>query len=255
MNKTLSNLLPPAIVAIVGVGALELLVRGGAVRAFLVPAPSMVALAMFKHFSDLLTAMGQTALASLCGFAISAVVGVTLAVLLSSSRWVQRAFYPYAVFLQTVPLVAIAPLLLIWFGNNITAVIASAVIVSVFPIIASSLTGLLSTDPALRDLFKLYRATGPATLLKLRLPFALPGILTGLRIGAGLAVIGAIVGELVSTGSGLGGLLVVARQQQKTDLVFAGLLLSALLGIVIFLSINLLSYFALRHWHASEKTP
>jgi NitT/TauT family transport system permease protein len=254
MSRLLSNILPPLLVAIVVIAALELLVRFKFVADYLVPAPSQVARALSESSGDLLPALRDTAIASLAGFAISAVVGIVLAVLLSSNRWVQRAFYPYAVFLQTVPLIAIAPLLVIWFGNSMKAVIASATIVSVFPIIASSLAGLLSTDPALKDLFQLYRASRRATLFKLKLPFALPSILTGLRIGAGLAVIGAIVGEFITTGTGLGGTIAVARQLQRTDVVFAGLLLSALLGIVIFLAINLVSYFALRHWHASEKS-
>jgi NitT/TauT family transport system permease protein len=129
-----------------------------------------------------------------------------LAVLLALGGWVQRAFYPYAVFFQTVPIIAIAPLLVIWFGLDIRAVIASAFIVSIFPVIASTLDGLLSVDPALRDLFRLYRAGPMAALFKLRLPFALPNILTGLRVGSGLAVIGAIAGEFI-TGGGLGGLI------------------------------------------------
>jgi NitT/TauT family transport system permease protein len=130
-------------------------------------------------------------------------------------------------------------------------VVASAFIVSIFPIIANTLTGLLSTDPALRDLFQLYDAKRLATLFKLRLPFALPHIMTGLRIAAGLAVIGAIVGEFI-TGAGIGGSIMVSRQQNRVDKVFAGLLLASLLGIALFMVINLISRLALRHWHASE---
>jgi NitT/TauT family transport system permease protein len=156
----------------------------------------------------------------------------------------------YAVFFQTVPIIAIAPLLVIWFGWDRT-VVASAFIVSIFPVIANTLTGLLSTDPALRDLFRLYDAKRLATLLKLRLPFALPHVMTGLRIAAGLAVIGAIVGEFI-TGSGIGGSIMVSRQQNRVDKVFAGLLLASLLGIVLFTLVNLISRMSLRHWHASE---
>ncbi|MCS7034451.1 MAG: ABC transporter permease subunit, partial [Phycisphaerae bacterium] len=140
----------------------------------------------------------------------------------------------------------------IWFGFDADAVIASSFIVSLFPVIANTLSGLRSTDPALRDLFRLYGAGPLATLWKLRLPFALPSILTGLRIAAGLAVIGAIVGEFI-VGSGLGGLIQVSRQQQKVDKVFAALLLSSLLGIALFAVVDGVSRLALRHWHASEK--
>jgi NitT/TauT family transport system permease protein len=149
-----------------------------------------------------------------------------------------------------VPIIAVAPLLVIWFGWDRT-VVASAFIVSIFPVIANTLTGLLSTDPALRDLFQLYHANRLAILLKLRIPFALPHILTGLRIAAGLAVIGAIVGEFI-TGNGIGGSIMISRQQNRVDKVFAGLLLASLLGIVLFMAINVISSLALRHWHASE---
>jgi NitT/TauT family transport system permease protein len=165
--------------------------------------------------------------------------------------WARRALYPYAIFLQTVPIIAIAPLLVIWLGYD-RAAAASAFIVSVFPVIVNTLSGLLSTDPALRDLFRLYGAGRLMTLMKLRLPYALPSILSGLRIAAGLAVVGAIVGEFI-TGAGIGGDIIVARQQQRVDKVFADLLLSALLGLALFFLINLASRLTLRHWHASEK--
>jgi len=247
------RVLPPVIVFVVVVVLLEALVRGGFVRNYLVPAPSEVVRALRAHRVELSNKVAETATAAAAGFALSSVFGTLAAVVLSSGGWVQRAFYPYAVFFQTVPIIAVAPLLVIWFGFDARAVIASSFIVSIFPVIANTLTGLLSTDPALRDLFRLYGAGRFASLFKLRLPFALPSILTGLRIAAGLAVIGAIVGEFI-TGGGLGGLIQVARQQQAVDKVFAALLLSALLGIALFGLVNLVSRFALRHWHASEKT-
>jgi NitT/TauT family transport system permease protein len=253
LPKFVSATLPPAVVAVVVGTAWEALSRSGVVSDYTLPAPSRVFAGLGAPNTGLWTALGQTTLAATAGFAISAVVGITVAILFSSSRLVQRAFYPYAVLFQTVPLIAIAPLLVIWFDYSIRAVIASSVIVSVFPIIANAVTGLASTDPQLRDLFKLYRASPIATLLKLRLPFALPGIFTGLRVGSGLAVIGAIVGEFVTTGQGLGGYVASARQLQRTELVFAALLLSALLGIAMFSIINAASAFCLRHWHASEK--
>jgi NitT/TauT family transport system permease protein len=250
LKRLMRNILPPLVPLVVVTLVAEIAVRQGWVRSFLLPAPSTVASTMTQNAATLLEITKQTTLAALVGFALSAVVGIAIAVILSSSLWVQRAFYPYAVFFQTVPIIAIAPLLVIWLDFDRT-VVASAFIVSVFPVIANSLTGLLSTDPALKDLFKLYRANRFTTLLKLRLPYALPSILTGLRIAAGLAVVGAIVGEFI-TGSGIGGDILVARQQQKVDRVFADLLLSALLGILLFCLINVVSFLTLRHWHASE---
>jgi NitT/TauT family transport system permease protein len=152
-----------------------------------------------------------------------------------------------------VPIVAIAPLLVIWFGYGSRAVVAAAFIVSVFPVIANTLAGLLSVDPALRDLFRLYGAGAWARLLKLELPWALPFILTGLRIAAGLAVIGAIVGEFVG-GGGLGVVVLGAMREQRTDLVFAAILHASALGLALFALVNLASRLALRRWHASESS-
>jgi NitT/TauT family transport system permease protein len=242
--------LPPLVPLVVVMIVLEIVVRAGWVYSFLVPAPSQVIGSLYRDWADLSRATWQTTSAALMGFAASTVVGIALAVLLSSAAWVQRAFYPYAVFFQTVPIIAIAPLLVIWVGWDWT-VPTSAFIVSIFPVIANTLTGLLSTDPALRDLFKLYGASPASNLLKLRLPFALPHIFTGLRIAAGLAVIGAIVGEFI-TGTGIGDVIEVSRQQQRVDKIFAALLLASLLGILLFLAINLISRLTLRHWHASE---
>lgn len=246
---------PPVVVFVTAIAAVEAGVRFGAVPSYLVPPPSDVlrTLVSERDGAELWRALLQTTSGALIGFGLSAVAGVVVAVVLSSAGWVQRAFYPYAVFFQTVPIIAIAPLLVIWFGFGLPTVIAAAFIVSVFPMIANTLAGLLSTEPALRDLFRLYGAGPVSTLLKLRLPSALPNILTGLRIAGGLAVIGAIVGEFI-TGSGLGGAIDIAKTQQRTDKVFAGLLLASLLGLAIFAAVGLLSRLLLGHWHASEKT-
>lgn len=249
-RRLMRNLLPPLAPLLVVAVAAEIAVRMGWVRSFLIPAPSAIAISMVRDWPDLSHAAMETTLASLIGFTMSAVFGILIAVLLSSAASVQRAFYPYAVFFQTVPIIAIAPLLVIWVGWDRT-VVASAFIVSIFPVIANTLTGLLSTDPALRDLFRLYGAKPQAVLVKLRLPFALPSIFTGLRVAAGLAVIGAIVGEFI-TGSGIGGVIQVSRQQQRVDKIFAGLLLASILGILLFSGINLASRISLRRWHASE---
>lgn len=253
MRSFTRRVLPPLVPMVAALGTAEVAVRFSWVPAFLLPAPSSVFTSILADGSELWRAVLETALASLSGFGMSIAIGGLIAILLSSAPWIQRAFYPYAVFFQTVPIIAIAPLLVIWFGWDRT-VVASAFIVSIFPIIANTLTGLLSTDPALRDLFHLYQAKPLATLFKLRLPFALPHILTGLRIAAGLAVIGAIVGEFI-TGTGIGGSILISRQQSRVDKVFAGLLLASLLGMVLFMAINLLSRLALHHWHASEREP
>jgi NitT/TauT family transport system permease protein len=251
--KTLRGVLPPLIPFVVITATIEFLVRGGFVRAYLLPAPSSVFLAIWQNRDELLQAMLKTSASALIGFTLSTLVGIAVAVALSSSRWVQRAFYPYAVFFQTVPIIAIAPLLVIWFGYGMQTVIASAFVVSIFPVIANTLTGILSTDPALRDLFQLYGASPAVTLFKLRFPAALPQILTGLRVASGLAVIGAIVGEFIG-GGGLGSVVDVARTQQRIDKVFAAVLLASVLGLALFGLINLISMLTLRRWHASEQS-
>lgn len=244
-----SSLLP-LVPLVLASAAAEIAVRAGWIAGYLVPAPSRVVGTLIRD-RDLWRAAADTALASLGGFALSAAIGLALAVVLSSARWVLRTFYPYAVIFQTVPLIAVAPMLVIWIGFGMPTVIASAFIVSLFPVIANAITGLLSTDPALVDLFRLYGASRAAILWKLRLPFALPAILTGLRIAGGLAVIGAIVGEFI-TGGGLGGIIDASRTQQRVDRIFAGLLLASSLGIALFGAVELVSRRTLRHWHATE---
>ena len=246
-----SQVLLPLVPLVVACAVAEIAVRRAWVPAYLVPAPSQV-LRVFTTDRDLWKATGETALASVAGFVLSAVVGLLIAIALSSSRWVQRMFYPYAVLFQTIPIIAIAPMLIIWVGFGLRTVIASACIVSVFPVIANAVSGLLSTDPALLDLFRLYGAGRGTTLLKLRLPFALPSILTGLRIAAGLSVIGAIVGEFI-TGGGIGSIVDAARTQQRVDRAIAALILASGLGIGLFGLVNLLSRLTLRNWHPSEK--
>lgn len=250
-RQWLQIVLPPLVPLVTITLLAEIAVRSSWVPAFLVPAPSHVITSLYRDWPDLSSALLETSIASVVGFAISTLAGIVIAVVLSSARWMQRAFYPYAVFFQTVPIIAIAPLLVIWIGFGLPTVVTSAFIVSVFPVIANTLSGLLSTDPALRDLFRLYGAKSFGTLVKLRLPFALPSILTGLRIAAGLAVIGAIVGEFI-TGGGIGGIIQESQQRQNVNKIFAGLLLASLLGIVLFGLVGFVSRLTLRHWHASE---
>jgi NitT/TauT family transport system permease protein len=245
--------LPPLVPLVVVLVGAELVVRLGWVEAFLLPPPSRIARSLADDWPELSRAMVNTAVASIVGFAMSTVVGVAAAVGLASSTWVRRAFYPYAVFFQTVPIVAIAPLLVIWVGYGMPTAIASAFIVSVFPVVANALAGLLATDPALRDLFRLYGASPTATLFKLRLPGALPSILTGLRVAGGLAVIGAIVGEFIGGNGSLGDVITSALTQQRNAKVFAAVVLASLLGLALFGAINLASRVALRNWHASER--
>jgi NitT/TauT family transport system permease protein len=253
----LEVVLPPVLALVLLLAAWEALARALEVPAYLLPPPSAIALAAQANVGTLADGALTTARAALTGFALSAVLGVVAAIVLTSSRLVERAFYPYTVFLQTVPIVAIAPLLAVWLGPGVRAVSVCALIVSVFPVIANTVTGLRSVDPALRDLFRLYGAGRVATLVKLTLPASLPHIVTGLRIAGGLAVIGTLVGELFAGFAegtpGLGIVVQSAYKQLRTDLLFAAVLAATGLGLCLFAAVNALGARVLGRWHPSEK--
>ena len=189
---------------------------------------------------------------------LSACLGNAAAWLLGSFRFLERAFYPYTLFLQTVPIVTIAPLLVLWFGSGSAAVAVAAFIVSVFPVITGTISGMRSVDPNLLDLFRLYGATRLSILTKLEIPAALPQTVTGLRVASGLAVIGAIVGEFVAgfadESPGLGIVVLTAYRQLKTDLLFAAVLGSSALGLALFASVQLAGHLLLRRWHPSARS-
>lgn len=252
-------ILPPVVTFVLLIAAWEGSVAVFKPAAYLLPPPSAVGHALLDEETRgvLLRGLYVTARAAGAGFLLSAIAGVAAAALLSSARVIERAFYPFTIFLQTVPLVSIAPLLVIWLDYGAKAVIAAAFIVSVFPVIANTLTGLRSVDPNLVDLFRLYGASPLARFFKLRLPAALPSIFTGMRIAAGLSVIGAIVGEMVSSASGeetgLGLWVMTYVRQSQTDCVFAAIGMASLLGLSMFGAVNLLSHLTLRRWHASAQ--
>lgn len=249
---------PPAAALLVSCALWEILVRALRVPLYLLPPPSAIAQVAIAESTTLASATIVTGRAALFGFVLSGLTGVAGGVLMASSRVFERALAPYTVFLQTVPIVAVAPLLVIWFGPGLRAVTMSAVIVSVFPVVAGTLSGIRSIEPAQRDLFRLYGASRWQTLRSLELPSALPSIITGLRVASGLAVIGAIVGEFVAGfsegGAGLGITVLSAYRQMRTDLLFAAVLLSSALGLALFTAVNAAGYLLLRKWHASEKS-
>jgi NitT/TauT family transport system permease protein len=259
MNRSASRdfaavALPPALTFLIVTAVWEGAVRLLSVPAFLVPPPSAVLRAAWIDRATLMSALLTTAEGAFFGFLLSVVVGSLVGVLFSLSRWLERGLYPYALFLQTVPIVAIAPLLVLWFGPGLRAVAVSAFIVSVFPIIANTLAGLRSVDPRLSDLFHLYGAGLSDTVLKLRFPTAIPSMLTGFKVASGLSVIGAIVGEFVAGFSegnaGLGITVLSAYRQLRTDLLFAAVLLASILGLSLFALVNGLSTLLLRRLRA-----
>lgn len=247
MKSWLKKILPPLIPLTVAALGAEIMVRYGFVASYILPAPSSILLSFANDFAEYFSAIQATLGAALLGLLLATVSGVAFALLLSTSKWIERAFYPYATFFQTVPIVSIAPLLVIWFGFGLKTVIISAFIVSVFPIIANSLAGLNSVDPALVDLFRLYGGSRKDLLLKLRLPNAVPYILTGLRISSGLAMIGAVIGEFIA-GGGLGGIIDASRTQQRLDKVFAAVMLASFSGLLLILLLSVFSKYFLKRW-------
>jgi NitT/TauT family transport system permease protein len=207
---------------------------------YLLPSPRAIVLATCDNWSDIYPAMLSTLNSIMWGLTLSCVTGITLAIIFFAIPIMRRAVLPFCVFFQTVPIIAIAPLLVIWFGFGAPTVRASAFIVSLFPILANTLAGLQQTDPLLKELFQLYKPSRWTVIAKLQLPSALPYILAGLRIGIGLAVIGAIVGEFIA-GGGIGSLIDSARTQQRVDLVFSGVLMSSLLALLLIIALDLLA--------------
>jgi len=258
--KLVRAILPPLIVLMVATLAWEAVVAWRSATAvgyeLPLPRPSGMIRVMIAQRSELLAALGNTAEGAILGFIASGLIGSCLAIVLSASTWVRRAVYPYTLFFQTVPVIAIAPMLEIWSGAGLRAVVIIAFIVSVFPVIAATLEGLLSTEPALEDLFRLYGARPLARLWKLRLPSALPSLLVGLRVAAGLSVIGTVVAEFFvgayGADEGLGVKIVSDAKYGHTDAVFAGVLLASLLGLAMFGCVNLAGRFLLRNWRAAE---
>jgi NitT/TauT family transport system permease protein len=220
------------------------------------PGPLLVGQALVQEWPQLFPSLLITLKITVVAFIAATVSGLLIAVLFTQSKWVERSFFPYAVILQTTPIVAIAPLIIIWFKNNtFAALVVCAWIVALFPIISNTTLGLNSADPSLTDLFRLYGANRWQTLWHLRLPSALPYFLGGLRISGGLALIGAVVAEFVAgTGgrqSGLAYQILMSSYNLQIPRMFAALALIALLGVLIFVGLTVVSDRLLRQWHES----
>lgn len=224
--------LPSFLALFIFVVFLEIATRLGLMNGALFPPPSQIFDTLAELAPEFRDAFFQTAFATVLGYLASVVLGILIAIFLSFSEAIKRAILPFAIFFQTVPIIAIAPLLVIYFGFGSGTVIASALIVSIFPVLANTLIGLQSVDPGELELFRLYGATETDILRRLRIPRAYPSIYAGLKIAAGLSVIGAVAGEFVA-GGGLGSMIDSARTQQRIDIVFAALLLLSVLGLIL----------------------
>jgi NitT/TauT family transport system permease protein len=247
--------LPALVFFFVIVLLLQVLVKAEIMSSSLIPAPTDVMTVFQELRTDLWSAFFESFVNVLVGFLLSIVIGVLIACVFSLSDLLKRAILPFAIFFQTVPIIAIAPLLVIYFGFGASTVIASSFIVSLFPMIANTLLGLENTEPSQRDLFKIYKASRWQTLMHLKLPSAFSSIYAGLKVSAGLAIIGAVAGEFVA-GGGLGALIDSARTQQRVDIVFAAILLLSLMGLILMAGLAILRKVCLhyRPWDFSEGT-
>jgi len=250
----LIRILLPIVVLAAGIAAWEFVVRIYAIPPYVLPAPSAVLQTLVSDWPVLSQSLLTTLLTTLEGFLAAAVGGIALALLFNQSKWLEYSLFPYAVILQVTPVIAIAPLLLIYLPQQ-TAVIACAWIVAFFPVLSNTTLGLNSVDRNLAGLFRLYGASRLQTLRYLKLPSALPFILGGLRIAGGLSLIGAVVAEIAAgtagAGSGLAYRIAESGYRLNIPRMFAALLLLSAAGIVIYGLLALTSHLVLRRWHES----
>ncbi len=247
----------PLVLAVVLIVAWQGLVVGLELKPYLVPSPALMMQTLVANFGTFMAALWVTLRVTLLAFAVATVVGVTVSFLFVQSRLVEQTLFPYAILLQVTPIVAVAPLIIIWIKNPTAAMVVCAALVALFPIIANTTLGLRSVDPDLQAYFRMNGATRWQTLRRLRIPSALPYFFGGLRISSGLALIGAVVAEFVAgtggTGAGLAYQVLQAGFMLDIPRMFAALLLISLTGVVLFVVMAWLSKRYIGRWHASER--
>jgi len=261
------SLVSPTVLAPVAVGILFLLVWELSVRLthtppYILPGPILVFQTLVTEWGMLMPSLWITFKITIVAFVAAMISGLFVAILFTQSKWIERSFFPYAVILQTTPIVAIAPLIILWVrqlvpgdGSTFVSLVVCAWIVAFFPILSNTTLGLNSADHHLVNLFQLYKASRWQKLLYLQLPSAMPYFLAGLRISGGLALIGAVVAEFVAgtggTQSGIAYQILMSSFNLQIPRMFAALIMTTALGILIFVILTVLSDFLLRHWHES----
>ena len=258
MKRVLDITLPLA-VALLVVGVWQWAVMHWQVPAYVLPAPSAIARAFLDNFDSLMAALAATFLITVAGFAGAVAAALALAILFSQSRLIERSLYPYAVILQVTPVVAIAPLILIWIGferiNLALALLAG--LIAFFPVLTSTMLGLRSVDFNLMDLGRLYGGSRRQLLWKMQLPSALPHLLSGMKTGGVIALIGEVTAEFAAgsgTATGLAWRITESSNRLEIATTFAALALLAILGVAIFAALSLLEWLLLRRWHESAVT-
>ncbi|MDB5821071.1 MAG: transporter ATP-binding protein [Rhizobacter sp.] len=249
------RILAPLVMGVLFLAVWTAVVRIRGIQPYILPEPWLIAKTLVADWSTLSGSLWITLSVSLAALSAAVVIGLLLAVLFTQSKWLELSLFPYAIVLQVTPVVAIAPLIIIWADNVTVSLLICAWLVAFFPILSNTTLGLNSADHHLVNLFQLYRATRWQTLWNLRLPAAMPYFLGGLRISGGLSLIGAVVAEFVAgtggSGSGLAYRILESGYQLKIPRMFAALALVSICGVVIFIALSLISHFSLRHWHDS----
>ena len=251
-RSLLLRLVAPLLAAGLMILGWSISIRVWQIKPYLLPTPTGVSREFLEKGPLLLGALVLTARAALTGLALSTFSGIAISVIFSQSATLRFALFPYAIFLQTVPIVAIAPLLIMWLGYGTQGVVAVAFVLSLFPIIANVTAGMLTVPRPLLDLFALQRASRWQTLCKLQFPFAVNSLMTGIKTSSGLWVIGAIVGEFFvgygGKGFGLGYLIRSSAESYQTASLFAAVILSTLLGVAVFAVTSVVAEIVLRRW-------
>jgi NitT/TauT family transport system permease protein len=250
------RVLYPVLIGVVLVALWQWMVVAMELPAYLVPSPYLMMQTLVTDWGPLGNALLVTLKITVLSFVLATVAGVLISFLFVQSKRIETALFPYAVLLQVTPIVAVAPLIIIWVKNPVAAMTVCAALVALFPIISNTTLGLRSIDPDLQSYFKLNRATRWQQLVRLRIPSALPYFFGGLRISSGLALIGAVVAEFVAgtggSGAGLAYQILQAGFQLNIPRMFAALLLISLTGVALFVLMAWLTKVALGSWHASE---
>lgn len=250
------RVLYPSLVAVVLIALWQGLVVGLELPPYLIPSPLLMMQTLVGDWATLFDSLVITMKITVLSFIVAVVVGVLISFLFVQSRLIETALFPYAVLLQVTPIVAIAPLIIIWVKQPTASLVVCATLVALFPIISNTTLGLRSVDPDLQAYFKMNRASRLQMLWRLRIPSALPYFFGGLRISSGLALIGAVVAEFVAgtggTNTGLAYQILMAGYQLDIPRMFAALLLISLAGVFLFVLMAWLSKVALGSWHASE---
>lgn len=246
------SILPPLIFAVTTGVIWQVCVAIFDIKPFLLPSPVQVFQAFYQNSREFMVAARFTGSAALCGLAASTVVGILIGVLFSQSPLARRSGYPYAIYLQTAPIVAIAPLLVNWIGEGFSTIVVVVFIISLFPIITNTTDGMLAVSQDLTDLFRLHDASRLQTLWLLQLPYAMPRILTGIKISSAMVILGATVGEyfvgsFTGTDTGLGHAIFKANSRFQTDRLFAATILCTILSVIIFYTVTLVGR-KLVHW-------